>query len=158
MLASVFTPVLLMLGGCAQPTMPQGVPDDFSLEVAILPEVGAAGTDAAQHFILHADGTLQAGKGTQGASDHYPSQARQLSTTQMGELLDLARQAMASAQGSTAPTQWHREKPLPEGAAMLLWVRDSGEESAARFDSSDGALPPAAEIVRLRLAQLALMR
>ncbi len=158
LLACVLTPVLLMLCGCVRPMTAQGVPDDFSLDVAILPQIRAAGAEAATHFILHSDGALQAGKGAAGALDHYPGQARQLSAAQMVELLNLARGAMASATGSTAPTQWLREKPPETGAAMLLWMRDSGQESATRFDSIDGALPPAAENVRRRLQQLALLR
>lgn len=154
--ACIVVPLLLMLGGCVPPMTAQGVPDDFSLDVAILPEVG--NTAATQHFILHPDGTLQAGQGTKGSRDHYPGQARQLSSTQMIELLNLARQAMASATGSTAPSQWLKENPLDDGPAMLLWVRDSGEESATRFDSTNGALPSAAENIRRRLQQLALMR
>lgn len=158
LLAFALVPLLLVLQGCVQPLTQQGVPDDFSLEVAILPEAGNARTNAAQHFILHSDGTLRAGKAAQGALDTYPGQARKLSAAQMVELLNLARQALASAQGSTTPTQWLDEKPLPDGTAMLLWVRDSGEESATRFDSTGGSLPPAAENVRHRLQQLALMR
>ncbi len=153
-------PLMMLMVGCAAPATHQGVPDDFSLDVAILPEAGSSNSNAAQHFILHADGTLRAGRGPQGALDHYPGQARKLSSLQMVELLTVARQAMAIASqaGSTAPTQWLHQPPAGQGGAMLLWVRDSGQESAARFDSTDGTLPAVAENLRHRLQQLALMR
>ncbi len=152
--------LMLMMVGCVAPATHQGMPDDFSLDVAILPEAGSPNANAAQHFILHADGTLRAGRGPQGALDRYPGQARKLSSVQMAELLTITRQAMAvaSQKGSTAPTQWLHEPPATHGGAMLLWVRDSGQESAARFDSTDGTLPPVAENLRHRLQQLALMR
>lgn len=151
---------LLAMSGCVSPGLHQGVPDDFSLDAAVLPARGSSTPDEARHFVLHADGSLRAGRGRQGAVNAYPGRARQLSTTQVAELLSLSRQAIAAApQGrSTAPTQWLHEPPPETGVALLLWVRDSGTESAARFDGPQGDLPPLAELIRRRLHELALMR
>ena len=150
----------VLFGGCASRPVATGVPDDFSLDAAVLPPAAARDTDQAQHFVLHADGSLHAGQGRFGDATHYPGQARHLSSQQMAELLSLARRAItdAATEGPTSPVQWLHEQPLPEAPVLLLWVRDGGVESAARFDGVDGALPPAAELLRRRLSDLALMR
>lgn len=150
----------LALSGCVAPRAHQGVPDDFSLDAALLPAAASSTPDEARHFVLHADGSLRAGRGRQGTVNVYPGRARQLSSTQVAELVGLSRQALASApQGrSTALTQWLHEPPPETGVALLLWVRDSGRESAVRFDGPQGELPPVADLIRRRLHDLALMR
>lgn len=77
----------------------------------------------------------------------------------MIELLNLAKQTVASAgeDRSTLPTQWLHEPPPTDSPSLLLWVRDAGVERGARFDGVAGALPPAAERLRARLSELALM-
>lgn len=150
--------MLLAFTGCAGPKATQGIPDDFSLDAAVLAPASSGGEEA-RHFVLHADGALRAGRGRQATPTHYPGLARQLSPTQMVELLNLARQAVASAgqDRATLPTQWLNEPPPADSLSMLLWVRDAGVERGARFDGVEGALPLAAERLRARLSELALM-
>ncbi len=158
-LTAVLALLLLAAGGCAGPRAVSGVPDDFSLDAAILAPASSRGGEEARHFVLHADGSLRAGRGRPADATHYPGLARQLSPTQMVELLNLARQAIdsAAAQGAVLPTQWLHEPPPADAPAMLLWVRDSGIERGARFDAEGASLPRAAERLRQRLSDLALM-
>ncbi|MCC6908714.1 MAG: hypothetical protein IT430_12290 [Phycisphaerales bacterium] len=160
MLLSAALGLCALCTGCATSAPRAGTPDDFSLDLAVLPQSGAGRSDVAQHYILHADGTLRAARGPAGALNAYPGQARRLSSAQMTELLNLARQtiAMAAQSQSIAPTQWLHEEPLETGPAMLLWVRDSGDEHAARFNSEGGQFPAPAEMIRRRLQELALLR
>lgn len=149
----------MCLPGCVKPAMHGGVPDDFSLDLAVLPAAGAP-NDAAQHFILHADGSLRAGRGPMGSHDTYPGQARRLSADQVAQLVGLSRRAVSAAEagGPTHPSQWLREQRSPNGEVVLLWVRDSGDERAARFETVDGLIAPPALDVLFRLRELALMR
>ncbi len=161
MLLSAALGLCALCTGCATSAPRVGTPDDFSLDLAVLPPAGASrNSDVAQHYILHADGTLRAARGPAGAPDAYPGQARRLSSAQMTELLNLARQAMTQAAQaqSIEPMQWLHEEPLETGPAILLWVRDSGEEQSARFNSEGGQLPAPAERIRRRLQELALLR
>jgi len=155
-------PILLFLAivlipfitGCAgtKPVLIAGVPDDLSVDLAVLPAKGVTSESIGNlrlpgrraHYVLHPDGALHVSRGNAATGDNYPALTCRLSTDDMlavWQFVQRIRLEPSIPSSTTTATKATDRTTLPkDGITYILWIRARGQERMGRIDTANARL------------------
>lgn len=150
-LFALFT-VTLIITGCSsiKPVLIAGVPDDLSVDLAVLPANGVTSEvignlrlpSKRAHYVLHPDGALHVSRGAAATGNDYPALTGRLSTDDMLAVWQFVQRIhLASSMSSSTTTKATDRTTLPDdGISYILWIRARGQEHIGRIDTADARL------------------
>jgi len=137
--------VMVIISGCAsaRPVLIAGVPDDLSLDLAVLPASGVTNVILfgkalpvrQAHYLLYADGSLHARRGSSAYFASFVPLTRRLTTDEMLEVWQyLNRLEFIDARSASGDMTTTVEWPS-DGVSYLVWFRARGVEEFGRLNT-----------------------
>jgi len=142
----------LIITACAgtKPVLIAGVPDDLSIDLAVLPAKGVTSEVIGNlrlpgkraHYVLHPDGALHVSRGAAATGDDYPALTSRLTTDEMLAVWQfIQRIHFESSMSSSTTTKSTDRTTLPnDGISYILWIRARGQERMGRIETADARL------------------
>ncbi len=134
----------LGLSGCTQKSLSiGGIPDDFSIEMLVIPADGVTSEwlgnielpAQRSHYVLNTDGTLYGAVGSAAAADRFPTRADRLRTDDIHRLWNQARQLRFDDRTKSKMGKGQLIHLPNQGIAYVYWVRANSQEQIGRFES-----------------------
>jgi len=147
-LAAVGLSYVLLVSGCTglRPVLIAGVPDDLSLDLAVLPARGVTNVVLSgkalpvrqAHYLLYADGSLHSERGSSAGPNAFPSLTRRLTTDEMLSIWQYLNRLDLGVSPSSAGKAMISAKRPSDGVSYVIWLRARGVEESGRLETAGG--------------------